>query len=280
VDQAPLAQRPGVGLLDRGDQPGRPVGDDQQRAGQAAGGQVGEEVVPGVGGLPGAGRQAGERGLALGGDAPRGQHRLGRGARVHPEEAGVQEQVVQHDAVQGAGRPCLVLVLDLLAHRRHGGLGDRGLVAERVGQGGLDVADRQAADEGRDDEGFEGIRPGHVAAEQAGRERLGGAAQLGPGQRDRPGSGLDRHVPVAVTRTGPGVFGQLGAGVAAPAEELGDLGLEGGLHQQLRAEPGHLLQDLRQRPVLGEQAIDVAVDTVGRRYSCRHGCRSFPSMSW
>ena len=34
--------------------------------------------------------------------------------------------------------------------------------------------------------------------------------------------------------------------VAVAAEELGHLGLQRGLHQQLRAEPGHLLQDLRQ----------------------------------
>ena len=119
-----------------------------------------------------------------------------------------------------------------------------------------------------------------MRAEQAGRERLGGAAQLRPGQCDRPGGRLDGHLPVPVTGTRPGIFGQRGRGVAVPAEELGDLGFQGGLHQQLRAEPGHLLQDLRQRPVRGEQLIDVAVDTVGRRYSNRHGCRSFPSVSW
>src|SRR2546421_352380 len=40
--EASLTQRLGVGLLDRGDQPGGPVGDDQQRGGQAAAGQVGQ----------------------------------------------------------------------------------------------------------------------------------------------------------------------------------------------------------------------------------------------
>jgi hypothetical protein len=59
------------------------------------------------------------------------------------------------------------------------------------------------------------------------------------------------------------------------AQELGDLGFEGGLHQQLGAEPGDLLQDLRQRTVLAEQLIDVATDAVGKRYSDRHGRRSF-----
>ncbi len=44
---------------------------------------------------------------------------------MHPEEAGVQEQVVQRDAVQAAPRPGLVFVLDLAADHRHGGLGDR-----------------------------------------------------------------------------------------------------------------------------------------------------------
>jgi hypothetical protein len=176
MDQAALAQRLRVGLLDRADQPGRPVADHEQRAGQAPLLQVGEEVVPGVGGLASAGRQADEGGLALGGDAPGGQHRLSRGARVHAEEGGVQEQVVQPHLVEAAGCPRLVFALDLLADRRDGGLGDRSLVAECVGEGGLDVADRQAADERRDHQGFERVRLGHVRAEQPGGERVGGAA--------------------------------------------------------------------------------------------------------
>ena len=105
VNKTALPECPGVGLLDRGDQPGRPVGDDQQRAGQATVLEILEEAVPGVGGLAGAGRQADERRLAFGGDAPGSQHRLGRGARVHPEEGGVQEEVVQDDVVQAASRP-------------------------------------------------------------------------------------------------------------------------------------------------------------------------------
>jgi hypothetical protein len=56
--------------------------------------EIGQEVVPGAGGLAGAGGRADERGLAIGGDAPGRQHRLGRGAGGHPEEQGVQEQVV------------------------------------------------------------------------------------------------------------------------------------------------------------------------------------------
>jgi hypothetical protein len=78
--------------------------------------------VPGVGGLPGPGRQADERGLAVGGDTPGGQHRLGRGTGVHPEEGGVQEQVVQCHRIEAAGRPRLVLLSDLLADGRDGGL--------------------------------------------------------------------------------------------------------------------------------------------------------------
>ncbi len=63
--------------------------------------------------------------------------------------------------------------------------------------------------------------------------------------------------------------------VTVPAEELRHLGLQRGLHQQLRAEPGHLLQHLRQRAILGEQLINVVADTVSRRYSDRHGRGSF-----
>ncbi len=63
---------------------------------------------------------------------------------MHPEEAGVQEQVVQRDVVQAPPGPRLVLVLDGLAHGGDRRLGDGGLVAERVNQGGLDVPGRQA----------------------------------------------------------------------------------------------------------------------------------------
>jgi hypothetical protein len=198
---------------------------------------------------------------------------------MHAEEAGVQEQVVQGDAVQPPPRPCLVLVLDLLADRRHGGLGDRGLIAQRLGQRGLHVPHRQAADERGDHERLERIGLGDVRAEQPGGERLAGAAQLRVGQAHRPGRGLDGHLPVPVAEPGPGIVGTRGTGVPVVAEELGDLRFQGGLHQQLRAEPGHLLQDLRQRPVSSEQLIDVVADTVGRRYSDRHGRGSFPSMT-
>src|SRR5205085_5564595 len=78
----------------------------------------------------------------------------------------------------------------------------------------------------------------------------------------------------------PGVLAGCRPLVALAAEELGDLGFQGGLHQQLRAEPGHLLQDLRQLPARSEQLVDVAVDALGRGYSVWHGRRSFPSMTW
>jgi hypothetical protein len=270
-----LAQRLGVGLLDRGDQPGRPIADDQQRAGQAPVLQIGQEGRPGIGGLASARGQADEGRLTRGGDAPGGQHRLGRGARVHPEEARIQEQVVQGDLIEAAMRPGRVLVLDGLADRRHRRLGDRRLVTERVGEGGLDVADRQAAHERRDHQRFQGVRLGHMRAGQPGGERLGGAAQLRPRQRHRPGGGLHRHLPVPVPGSTPGIGAASGPLVAVAAQELGDLGFQRGLHQQLRAEAGDLLQDLRQRTVTGEQLIDVVADTVSGRYSDRHGRGSF-----
>jgi hypothetical protein len=270
-----LAQCLGVGLLDRSDQARCPVGDDQQRAGQAPVLQIGQEPPPGVGGLTGARRQADERGLAIGGDAPGGQHRLGRGAGVHAEEAGVQEQVIQRDLIQAPPGPGLVVVLDLAADGRHRRLGDRGLVAERLSEGGLNVADRQAADERGDHQALQRVRLGHMRAEQAGRERLAGAAQLRPGQPDRPGGGLDRHLPIAISGTRAGVLAGHRPLVTVPAQELDDLGFKGGLHQQLRAEPGDLLQDLRQRAVSSEQLIDVVTDAVGRQYSDRHGRGSF-----
>jgi hypothetical protein len=119
-----------------------------------------------------------------------------------------------------------------------------------------------------------------MAAEQAGREHLGGPAQLGPGQLHRPGGRLDGGLPVPVAGTGTGILAGRGTLVAVTAEELGHLGLQRGLHQQLRAEPGNIFQDLRQCPVLTEQVVDPGADTLGRGYSIWHGRRSFPSKAW
>jgi glutamate/tyrosine decarboxylase-like PLP-dependent enzyme len=55
----------------------------------------------------------------------------------------------------------------------------------------------------------------------------------------------------------------VGDSIGVPA--LGEHGagcFQGRLHQQLGAEPGHLLQDPRQRAVLGEQLIDVVVKSL------------------
>jgi hypothetical protein len=101
---------------------------------------------------------------------------------------------------------------------------------------------------------------------------------VSPGSR--PSRGLDRHLRISVTGTGTSIVAGCGPLVAVAAEELGDLGLQRGLHQQLRAEPGHLFQDLRKLPVLAEQLVDPGADTVSRGYSIWHGRRSFPSMTW
>jgi hypothetical protein len=114
-----------------------------------------------------------------------------------------------------------------------------------------------------------------MRAEQPGRERLTGAPQLRPGQPDRAGGGLDGHFPVPVAGPRPGILASRGPLVTVTAKELGDLGLKSSLHQQLGTEPGHLLQDLRQRTAVSEQLIDVVADTVSRRYLNRHGRGSF-----
>jgi hypothetical protein len=64
-----------------------------------------------------------------------------------------------------------------------------------------------------------------------------------------------------VTVTGPGA-GALPAGIALPAEKLGDLGLQHGLQQQPRTQPGDLLEDLTEVTVGGEQLVDLGSDAV------------------
>jgi hypothetical protein len=105
VDQPALPQRAGQHGLCRVDQPSGAVADDQQRWAQTAVVQVLQEPAPGVGALAPAGRQPDQDRLAHGGDAPRGQHRLGPGAGVHAKARAVQEQVVQLDVVQATLPP-------------------------------------------------------------------------------------------------------------------------------------------------------------------------------
>jgi hypothetical protein len=104
VDQAALPQRAGQHGLCRVDQPPGAVADDQQRWAQTAVTQVLQEAAPGVGALAPAGRQPDQDRLAHGGDAPRGQHRLGPGAGVQAKARAVQEQIVQFDVVQATLR--------------------------------------------------------------------------------------------------------------------------------------------------------------------------------
>jgi hypothetical protein len=98
MDQAPLPQAGRERPVEGACQTGRAVADAQQRGTQASADQVGEEVVPGVGGFRRRRCQADEHRFAVGVDAPGGQDWLGRRAGVRLEVAGVQEQVVQPHA--------------------------------------------------------------------------------------------------------------------------------------------------------------------------------------
>ena len=92
MHQAALPQRGTHGLLERADQPGRAVADHQQRAAQPAFAEPGEQPFPRVAGLTGRRVEPDEHRLAVGVDAPPGQHRLGRRVRVILEMRSVQEQ--------------------------------------------------------------------------------------------------------------------------------------------------------------------------------------------
>jgi len=55
---------------------------------------------------------------------------------------------------------------------------DRRLWAKRLGEGGLDVTDREGSDEDRDHERLEGVGPAHPGPGQPGDDRLLGAPLL------------------------------------------------------------------------------------------------------
>ena len=98
---------------------------------------------------------------------------------------------------------------------------------------------------------------------------LVGIAQLGALQLDGAQGGLDGHrrpVPVAISGLG-------GLASLAPiaAQPLGDLGVQGGLHQQANAQAGNLLEDDAELLARGEEVGDLATDVLGGGYSSRHG---------
>jgi len=188
---------------------------------------------------------------------------------VVAEVRAVEVQVLEGDVGEVAALPGVELVLDGLAHPTHSRLRQSRLGAEGVGQGGLDVAYRQAPDEAGDDQGLQCVGAAHPDAEESGREGLVGAPQLGALEGDRAGRGLDGRRAVAVAAAGSGT---LAVGVALPAEELGDFCLDGGLQEQAHAEAGHLLQHVAEVTLGGEQVVNVGADALDGGYSGGHGC--------
>src|SRR6266545_3422120 len=273
MHQAALAEAVGEDQLDRADEPGAAVGDHQQRVAQTPGLQAAEEAGPGVGRLGVAGLKAQQHRLAGRGDAPGDQHRLRRRAGVHPKEAPVGKQIVQLNLGEAAGLPGVELVLDRLTDPAHRRLRHRRLRPQRVGQARLHVTHRQPPHEPGDHQRLQRIGAGHALAEQPPRERAVGAAQLGPLEGHLSGGGLDRHGGVAVAGAGMLALTPL---VAVAAQELGDLRLQGRLHDQPHRQPGHLLEMVQQAAGrrAGDQLGDLVTDALAGRCSWCHGCRS------
>jgi hypothetical protein len=135
MDHTTLPERAGKDLFDGRDQPGSAVGDDEEGAGEPTVDEALQESPPRLGGLRGAGGETDEVGSAVGVDAPGAQHRLGRRVLVELEVGPVQEQGIEPDLRQIAGRERGELAFDLLADPRHGRLGERSLLAEGLFQG-------------------------------------------------------------------------------------------------------------------------------------------------
>ena len=81
--------------------------------------------------------------MAVGAGAPGSQHRLGLGARVHLEKAPVEVEVVDLHLRKVASLPGVELGPQSLADPAGGRLGHLGVLAEDLGQHGLDVPVRQ-----------------------------------------------------------------------------------------------------------------------------------------
>ena len=252
-------------------QPGGAIRDDQHRVAQPALGEPVKEARPSVGGFGPTGLQPDKHWLAIGGDAPRRQHRLTPRAGVHLEHGRVQKQVVQVEVIQPPLAPRRQLLANGPAHRRDRRLAQRRLRAEGIGQRRLHIPGRQSAHEPGNHQRLQRIRPGDALAEQPRAELLGRAAQLRPLNGHRPGGGLDRARAVAVAAADPRIRAVRRALVASATEELAHLGLHRGLDDQLGAQPGDLLKDLDQILRTIKQGIDLTANLLTGRYSNRHG---------
>jgi hypothetical protein len=180
---------------------------------------------------------------------------------VHAKVASVEEQIFERHVGEVTGLPAVELVLDRLTDPADGRLRQGRLRAQGVGQAGLHVTHRQAPDEPGDDQALQCVGATHPDAEQPGGERLVGASQLGPVDGDRPGGGLDGGRAVPVAAAGPDASA---VAVALPAQELGDLGLDGSLHQQTHPKAGHFLQHFAQLPLGAEQVVYLRADALNR----------------
>jgi hypothetical protein len=184
-----------------------------------------------------------EHRLAVGGEAPSGQHRLGRRAGVHPEVRRLQEQVVQYHVVESSGRPDSELVPDGLTDAAHCRTGQGGLGAQHLAQGGFDIPIRQAPHPAGDHPRLQRVGASHTIAEQPGAKPLVGPPQLRALQLHRPHGRLHRRrrlIAVAI----PVRTVLLSAFIAGPRQERLHLGFHGSLHQQPHRQQTDVLQVL------------------------------------
>jgi hypothetical protein len=115
VHAAALAVRSGPALLDRLDQPGGAVGDDQHRRAQAARDQIAPERLPVLGGLAHPEHHRQRHALALLGKPPGDQHALLGPVVADRDKRGVEEQRHQPDVVEVATRERRVALAQLRA---------------------------------------------------------------------------------------------------------------------------------------------------------------------
>ncbi len=176
--------------------------------------------------------------------------------------------------VQAPLAPGPVALARLLADPRDGRPGDDRL-AERLGEQRLDVAHRQPAQEGEDDQRLERARPRHPLAEHGATEaELGGAAQPRPLQLERPARRLDRPRLVAVA-VGDRILAAL---VAGTAEKQLRLRLQSLLQDQAGAQPRDRLDRSGVLLDAGERLLQLTPEPLARGYPRHRGVPPFARL--
>ena len=267
MDEAALAQRPRKARLDGADQARRPVGDGEQRIGQAAALEILEERRAARRVLLRARRQVEQDLPAVLGDAPGAEHRLARQPGVQALGHAVDEEVGDRELAEVPAGEGFVLLPQPLGHLADGGAAQHAGAA-RIAEGRFDVPRAQPAGVHLDRELLQLRRPARQAGAHPRDKGLGAIGHLRHPVLDRA---LGRAQPAAAIAIAIARARRRAVLVVAAAHGLGHLGLQRLLDDLPHRELDQFAPRVALGDALGQQLVELLACPLRGRYSRLHG---------